>query len=216
MKTLHLHRLTLAALLVSASVLPAEAAPRNDMPRSAYFGISGDAMWLHDSSVNGGTTPRLDYDFGWGANAMVGTMIAPSASSMGDFRLEAEGGYKQAGLDNARGHLWAATYMGNLYFDLRNMPAWLTANSQLVPYIGAGAGGAYVHLPNSAIGGTDKHDNVFAYQFMAGVSFVMGSMPNTDWSLGYKYFATADPDFGGVKVDHLRSNNIELGMKWHF
>jgi hypothetical protein len=195
-----------------------------------YFALSGDLSWMRDTDTANsatGETGRIDYDTGWGVNAALGYLMP----AFGDFRFEVEGGYHQFGLDssvtsitgahNPNNDLKLFSYMGNLYYDLRSMSHWFSRQSQFVPYIGGGLGGTSVRLPrNSGLGATDDHDNVFAYQLMAGISYVASSMPNTDWSLGYRFFNANDPEFdagaGKVRLDDLRSNNIELGVRWHF
>ena len=62
---------------------------------------------------------------------------------------------------------------------------------------------------------------VFAYQLAAGVGYVISKQITLD--LGYKYFATAKPEFefsagfGGGKVEaEYSSHNIFLGLRYSF
>jgi OmpA-OmpF porin, OOP family len=194
-----------------------------------YGSLSGSANWLNDIDSNNtatGETGDIDADLGWGANAALGYMLP----AWGDFRFELEGGYKQYGLDdvassiggtvNPDGDFRIYSYMANLYYDLRNMHSWFNASSHWVPFIGAGLGGAYLRMPrNIGLGATDDNDNVFAYQAMAGIGYVPENS-RTEWYVGYRYFGTQEPEFdtagGSIDLDHLRSNNVELGMRYHF
>ncbi len=210
------------ATFLSASAAEAATDNHTGMFGNSYFAVSGNASWMRNSDTLNtatGETGNVDYNTGWAAQAALGYMLP----SWGDFRFELEGGYHQAGLDttttsitgttNPGGTMKIASYMGNIYYDLRSFHL----GSKLVPYVGAGAGGAYTWIPrNSGLSNTDRSDNSFAYQFMAGLSYVAASMPNTDWSLGYRYFAVHDPKFGAVEFDTVSSNSIELGARFHF
>jgi opacity protein-like surface antigen len=93
-----------------------------------------------------------------------------------------------------------------------------------VPYLGLGLGGARI----TAKGGepttgafVDDSTMVFAYQLAAGLGYVVSKEITVD--LGYKYFATAKPDFdftasfGGGKVKaEYASHNVFLGLRYNF
>jgi opacity protein-like surface antigen len=79
----------------------------------------------------------------------------------------------------------ALSFMVNGYYDFQ------LTNSSVTPYLGGGIGGANI---NGDLGlGDDDNDTVFAYQLMAGVGFEIN--PSTILTLGYRYFATTDPEF---------------------
>lgn len=115
---------------------------------------------------------------------------------------------------NADGDVSALSFMVNGYFDWQNP-------SPLTPYLGAGIGFARVSMNDLKVEGVrlvDDSDTVFAYQLAAGVGWEF--MPNLTLDLGYRYFATADPEFRDVEGDtfesEYKSHNLMLGLRIGF
>ncbi|MBI3630736.1 MAG: porin family protein [Candidatus Sungbacteria bacterium] len=190
-KTTFLGTCLLALAAGSAQSANQPAQSQSPQTWSSWYGsVSGDATWFHSHTGGGG-------------NADLGTELF--ANRIGDVRLEGEVGYH----DLPSSHYW--TYMGNLYFDFNGFST--EPGNRIVPYVGAGIGDADIHLH-------DASDNVFAYQFMAGISFVPDSTPNTAWSLGYRYLdssAVEGHDLLGLGTsERLHANNVELGVRFHF
>jgi len=206
-----------ACLATALAATPALAATNNNNNSSSrtsgfwanpYIGLSGDATWTPHSKTGGG------------GNVAIGGQIWPG--SFGDVRLEAEFGYhgvpSRSGSDGNNHYF---TYMANAYVDLSTIRPWSGSNSwQIVPYLGAGVGDATVHFGenrgfrsgfNNGFGSFHDNENAFAYQFMAGLTTVMPTMPNTDWSIGYRYTGSAR-----VSGSHLNANSAELGLRFHF
>jgi len=179
-------RITARFMVLSLLTLPAFGAQAVSntagMAGNWYAGLSGDFTWLHG-------------DTGGGGNAQLGYMF-PS-DGFGDLRLEGEFGYHDA----SSTHYF--TYMGNAYYDFGRWAA-NSGSVRIVPYLGAGVGDATVHFQRNGSG------DALAYQGMAGLSFICASMPNTDWSLGYRYQGS-DETHGS----RLNANNIELGVRFH-
>ncbi|MBV8938755.1 MAG: outer membrane beta-barrel protein [Alphaproteobacteria bacterium] len=173
-----------SALSLMISAAGEACAATNDW----YAGISGDVSWLNGH-----------YHTGGGGNVDLGYRFAPT--NMGDWRLEGEIGYHTFGGDSGYKDAHYYSYMGNLYYDIGGWNMGMAKNLQITPYLGAGLGDATVDKSG--------HSNSFAYQGMAGLNFTSASMPNVDWSLGYRYFATS----GNSSV---HANNIEAGVKFHF
>jgi len=215
----------LAAATLIASGLMATTAFAARQNGSWYAGISGDVSTLNSTNVTGATAgDNLKYKFSSGGNVAVGYEPQMFNNGTGDVRLEVEGGYHAFGLKDVtaggventspNGDLRVATLMGNVYYDLHN-------STSLTPYIGAGAGDAQINFAkNNGFGATTSSDNRFAYQFMAGVSYTMPSMPKVDWSLGYRFLGTTSPQFttttGDIKLDAIHASNAEIGLKYHF
>jgi outer membrane protein OmpA-like peptidoglycan-associated protein/opacity protein-like surface antigen len=84
-------------------------------------------------------------------------------------------------IDGADGQLESLSFMGNLWFDLKN-------SSRLTPYIGGGLGFRSVDLEINGTGGLagDDKDTVFAYQVGAGLSFALNT--RLSLSLDGRYF----------------------------
>jgi opacity protein-like surface antigen len=143
----------------------------------------------------------------------------------GTYRLEGEFAYRKNNLkeitfvgdptEPVGGDVSTMALMVNGYYDFR------TVSPTFVPYLGLGLGGARVkakaiHQDTSTI--YSDSDTVFAYQFAAGVGYVISKELTLD--LGYKYFATTKPEFQdttGVKVEvEYMSHNIFLGARYSF
>ncbi|MCB1539177.1 MAG: porin family protein [Rhodospirillales bacterium] len=207
---------TAAALL---AVLPyASIAHAAD---SFYVGAKGDIANPSNSSVSGSSTGKVKYGFSSGAGIVGGWQPEALSSDTGDVRFEGEASYHAMKLKNVlantnpSGDLKAIALMGNAYYDFNT-------GTGFKPYVGAGVGQGFVKFPKGqGLGNSDSTQNVFAYQAMAGVSYTPESMPQTDWSLGYKYMGFEKPSFsdgagGHVKLGSLHENAIEAGMRYHF
>lgn len=179
---------SLGLLGLCSAAVPAQAAA--NLQNNWYFGFSGDLTWLRHSNMGGGGNIDLGYQFS-------------------DFRLEGEAGYHGAGGDGGYSSTHYFTYMGNLYYDFNRAGAVSSAGWHVLPYLGAGLGDAAVHYGSGGVANTfHHHTNNFAYEGMTGLNFVSASMPTTDWNLGYRYLGTDSPN--------LNSNNLELGVRFHF
>lgn len=165
-------------------------ATTNDTQNSWYVGASGDLTWLRHSKVGGGGNLDLGHQFN-------------------DFRAEAEAGYHRASGKAGFNATHYFTYMGNVYYDFNRVFPSSGSGWHVTPYVGAGLGDAALHSGTVSFRTTFRHhEDSFAYQGMAGLTFVSASMPNTDWSLGYRYL--------GTDKDNLHANNLELGVRFHF
>lgn len=218
-----MQRIPSALLIISLFALPPLAAQAQSerWPRW-YLGLAASLTYLNDSDISGATTGEMEFDTGAGFAASLGYMPPFEMAPFNNMRLEAELAYRRNDLDQrvtggvastARGAMRVWSYMANAYYDFRNQTRW-------TPYFGAGAGGAEVKLGSqSGLGNTDETDNVFAYQFMAGLTYSPQSMPQTDWGLGYRYFATGDVEYATaasrVELEY-DSHNIELGARFRF
>jgi len=96
--------------------------------------------------------------------------------------------------------LTAYSLMGNFYLDFVNP-------SPVTPFLTAGIGMATVNLFDY------DHDTVFAYQVGAGLAFAIN--PHMSIDLKYRYFATEDPDFGGLEAK-FASHNVYGGFRFTF
>jgi opacity protein-like surface antigen len=97
--------------------------------------------------------------------------------------------------------------MANMYKDF-------PLGTGFAPFIGGGIGIANVEADFVGFGiNGKKDDTVFAYQVMGGGAIDLG--PQLKLDLQYRYFATADPDFGHVEAEY-RSHNFLLGLRFGF
>lgn len=213
----------LAVLATSAIVTPAAA----DV---AYLGLRGSYV-----ATDGGETrgPIISYDeeyvmYGFGVAAYFGWVLDDS------FRLEAEGGYRSADLDEVTivddttltyapgqvvdtgGDVQVGTAMVNLYYDIHLF------DGPILPWIGAGIGGAFIDyaIDDKENPGTfDGKDTTwaFAYQFRAGITFPIAD--GISMSLGYTFFQTEDftydNSFGEEQETDLTQHSGDLSIQFH-
>ncbi|MDE3060343.1 MAG: outer membrane beta-barrel protein [Pseudomonadota bacterium] len=199
------------ASLTALLAMSAHAATYSDSKwGNWYAGISGDLTWMNHTNTGGGGNVDLGYRFWTGTT--------------GDLRLEGELGYHGASNSgDFTGNTHYFSYLANAYYDLNNFRPWeggpwSGSGWHLVPYVGAGLGDATVHSGHNASLSNQSFNfrgnvNSFAYDFMAGLTLVSDAMPNTDWSLGYRYFGTTKATDDSGKI---HSNNLELGLRFHF
>jgi hypothetical protein len=163
-----------------------------------YVGLGVMAVMLEDADLSrGNDTGEASFDTGWGAMAFVG-------SKMELFRVEGELAFRRSDIDTVRsdtlpetgGEAEALSALFNAYLDF--------GRYEFRPFLGAGAGAA--RLKANLAGGSDR-DTVFAYQGIAGFSLGGGM------DLGYRYFATENPTFNGVKTEY-KSQTIYLAVRF--
>ncbi len=87
------------------------------------------------------------------------------------------------------------------------------------PFIGAGIGIAYLDaeldlsVPGFGAASASDDDTVFAYQGIAGVEYeIPTDMATIALGVRYSYFATTDPDFGGIEAEYA-THNIMFGVR---
>lgn len=183
----------LCILAVSVFAAPAFAA-------GPYVGGEAGPVFLSDSSNPIGGRD-VEFDTGYGLGAFGGY-------DFGTWRLEGELSYRKNDLKDFDGDISSSGLIGNAYYDFRMV------SPSIVPYLGGGLGFADVSLEAP---GVDDDDVVFAYQLAAGVGFVMNKQVTID--LGYKYFATSDPEFAtnaGKREAEYKSHNLFLGARYNF
>jgi opacity protein-like surface antigen len=191
-----------------------------------YLTLQGGATWLEDADIDFDGIPSSDFsieaEFDTGVNAGVAVGF-----DYGQARLEAEFVYRQNDFDKFTGHdfgdafedradgdISATSMMVNAYWDL-------PTGGPMTPYLGGGVGFANVswnEVEDEGLEVVDDDDNVFAYQLAAGIAFEVG--PNLALDLGYRYFATEDPElednFGDDFETEYNSHNATLGLRFMF
>lgn len=175
-----------------------------------YVSGSAGMTFLDDSSFDDGfDTGKMTFDPGFGTVGALGVQ-----KNM--IRVEAEIGFRGSSTDKVyfdgdprayslNGDLFAMSLMANAYYDLH-------FDSKFSPFIGAGAGVAYVDLDLDNTGSAD--DTVFAYQFMGGISYAINRRWNID--VQYRYFATSDPDLDGQIELEYASYEVLAGFRFSF
>ncbi len=189
-----------AAVLVA---LPVMAQAQTLQYPGFYAGIEGGGNYLFQTNV---ATPfgqsTIYPNIGWSAGGMVGyDFVGP--------RVELEGryDYNSATVSGGSATFGAAkdsiAVMGNLLYDFN-------AGGTIVPYIGAGAGVAFIK--SSALGLQDN-STLFAYQGILGVGYNID--PSWRLNLDGRYFGTSSPTLGG---QGYQNNNViaMLSLQYKF
>jgi OOP family OmpA-OmpF porin len=170
-----------------------------------YAGIEGGLNWMFNTSTTTafGQTGTIYPAIGWAAGGMIGyDFVGP--------RVELEGVYRnsQASVGGGPFNQFGASkddigVLANILYDFN-------AGGTIVPYIGAGAGIAFVR--SSALGfSTDTTQ--FAYQAIVGVGYNID--PTFRVNLDARYYGTTNPSFGGANYSNNNiSAMLSLQMKF--
>src|SRR6266496_1880321 len=176
--------LATAALVALPVMAQAQMAPNPGF----YIGAEGGLNWMFNSTVNPPgpvNNINLSPQLGWAAGGMIGyDFVGP--------RVELEGLYRQnnanvnfSGVGGGFGgfgvNIQQVSVMANLLYDFN-------FGSAIVPYIGAGAGVAFINA--SAFGAT-SNTTQFAYQGMIGLGYRIDE--NWRVNLEGRYFGTTTP-----------------------
>lgn len=185
--------------------------------RGMYFSGNAGLSILSDiDNAQGGIVLESSFDPGFNVGGAIGY-------NYGSARAEVEIAYRRNDADElsvlgfgvpSDGSVSALSFMVNGYYDFHS------GNSPWTPYFGAGVGGAHVDADISVLGLQLVDDSavVFAYQLMAGLGFNIS--PTTTLTMGYRYFATADPEFDdptGTPFDsEYQTHEFNLGVRVAF
>ena len=164
-------------------------------PTGFYIAAEGGANWMFNTSPTSTFTfagPSSFGNFSSNSNAYFNTGFVVGGALGYDFiglRVEAEGVYREntgtlaVGGFSAGFNFNEVAIMGNAYYDF-------LAGSAIVPYIGAGAGVAFLNA--GALGAT-RQSTQFAYQAILGVGWNIDSMFRLN--LEGRYYGTTAPNF---------------------
>ena len=175
--------------------LPAAAQAQSLQYPGFYIGAEGGLNWMFQTNAATpfGASGTLYPSTGWAAGGMIGyDFVGP--------RVELEGIYRsnQATVGSGPFNAFGASkddvaIMANVLYDFN-------AGGTIVPYIGAGAGIAFVRT--SALGGSTDTTQ-FAYQAILGVGYNIDPMFRVN--LDARYYGTTNPYFQGTGYSN---NNI--------
>jgi outer membrane protein OmpA-like peptidoglycan-associated protein len=192
-----------AALALLPFAVQAQSAPNQGI----YIGAEGGLNWMFNTTANvpgfGGAV-NIYPAMGWAAGGMIGY-------DFGGPRVELEGIYRsnQATLQaapvgfqqfTAGANINQTAIMANVMYDFR-------FGSPIVPYIGAGAGIAFVNA--SALNGSTSSTQ-FAYQGIIGVGYEID--PNWRINIDGRYYGTTNPTINNPLIGGVTyyNNNITL------
>lgn len=202
-------------ILVAAAALAVLSVPMSSMAADNSVYISGNVGlgMAMDSDIDNmpdlAGTAKATFDAGFLGTAVVGYDFA------GPFRAEAEYGWQKNDLDTLsysnrignfnQGDLKTQSLMVNGFYDVDTGSPWS-------PFVGAGIGWAKVDLNTPALPFADN-DDVFAYQFMAGVAYNVSEQLAIDAQ--YRFFGTQDATIQGADFG-MNSNDLMLGIRYSF
>lgn len=201
----------LAVLATSFIATAAQAAEQVRWP-NWYVGLHAGLNYRTDGDLTltpGGAT-EISSDVGFGGGISLGYVPPTTVPFFNNSRWELEFAYRANDNDNVDGDISSLNYYANVYYDFNNDTAW-------TPYVGAGLGLTQVDYDTQTVNGDDTQ---LGWQLLAGISYESQSLPNTFWSLGYRYQTTFD-DFAftsGVTNAELETENhgVELGARFAF
>jgi len=173
---------------VALATLPVVAQAQSLQYPGFYAGIEGGGNWMFNTNV---TTPfgaggTLYPQFGWAAGGMIGyDFVGP--------RVELEGIYRNNKATVGSGNFNAfgankddIAVMANILYDFN-------AGGTIVPYIGAGAGIAFVRTSAFNIANDTTQ---FAYQAIVGVGYNIDPMFRVN--VDARYYGTTNPYLAGT------------------
>ena len=159
---------------------------------------------------------EIDFDVGYGLSGAVGY-------HWGLFRVEGEINYAESDINefeivgigvSGSADVNSLGFMANAFKDFEISDGWQF-------YLGGGIGYAIVSINDASILDiplADDDDSVFAYQLGTGIGYQIS--PKTTFSLDYRYFATADPEFNDVDglpyEAEYDSHIIRIGVRVNF
>jgi opacity protein-like surface antigen len=218
---------TVALNLFIASARAADVAVPED--HGFYVSLFAGASFLDDVDTNVSLT---GYDYGYSVDTKTGYIVGGALGMRiwDPLRAEVELSYarwKAKSYDyqfgdfrtngDASGHLSATYLLGNLWIDI-------PTHSGFTPYVGGGAGVAWVDADTSFNGqplGYGDGEAGFAFQLGAGVKLDITEEVALD--VGYRYKGILDVDFedaGGAPDDFkggdLYSHNVQAGVVFKF
>jgi len=176
-----------------------------------YFTFTGSIDTFEDMALTNihsdlGVRPNMGREIGLGFNHSIGYQFRNSFSTELEFSYK--GGDFQPGTENPEGldgDMTTKSFLVNGIYSF-NIREFYT------PYIGYGVGLAS-HEANVK-DYKERGHGTLAYQLKMGVD--MEFSRKLSLLLGYRYFATDNPDFTGLFTAESSSHGIEAGIKYHF
>ena len=177
-----------------------------------YFTLTGSIDTFEDMTLTNidsdvGVRSNMGREIGLGFNHSIGYQFRNSFSTELEFSYK--GGNFQPSTDletdGLDGDMTTKSFLVNGIYSF-NIREFYT------PYIGYGVGLAS-HEANVKDKG-DRSHGTLAYQLKMGVD--MEFSRKLSLLLGYRYFATNNPEFVGLFTAESSSHSIEAGVKFHF
>lgn len=214
-----------AALSLCFSAVVAQAQYYSYLPPDAgpIFRVGVGPSFFQDGQLTqfgGPVSSPVDFETGLAFDAAFGWAFNKYAA------VDFETGYIGAKINGVPGYFSDNSRLYNIPFLVNATLSYPIPRTILVPYVGAGVGGADMIFDTDSFGdGADtvvgsENDVVFAGQVFAGMRFQLSRDFSLD--LGYKYFATDDPTFTyppdsfNIGFKGVRTHSILFGLVWKF
>lgn len=220
------YAISVAAALLGLGIVPVQAQYDSDSPPGAgpTFRFGGGPSFFQNGRLTqygASVSSPVEYDTGFAFDTAIGWAFNPYAA------LDFETGLIGAEINNVPGYISDNSYLYNVPLLVNFTLSYPLPHTHLIPYAGAGVGGADVVFdtdqfgpsPNNFVTGSEN-DVVFAGQAFAGLRFQLSR--NFSLDLGYKYFATDDPTFTyppdnfNVGFKGARTHSVLFTLLWRF
>ena len=203
--------------LLAAAIVTVIGSPAIARDHSGYIGLEGGVLFPETSHLGGTFSDSSGTDGTFGLKYKTGYDLDLNGGyDFGMFRLEAELGYKRAGLSRITapdvslpigGHARALSGMGNALIDFGG-------NGSFGGYLGGGVGIANVKFAGD---GVSANDTKFAWQALAGLYTPVSQ--NVDVGLKYRYFRTGKLKFSdstGEVSGRFSSHSLLASLAYNF
>ena len=187
------------ALMAAAALVALPVMAQAQTPSSGfYIGAEGGLNWLRNTTIaNQTVTPQT----GWAAGGKLGhDFVGPRVELEGIYRSNNTSQSFVMGTRGVVSQINQVSAMANLLYDF-------TPGSTITPYVGAGAGVAFVDSDTS-LGSTQ-----FAYQGIVGLGWNVDTNFRVD--LDGRYYGTSNPTVAGTTWTN-NSFSVMLGLTLKF
>jgi len=189
-----------------------------------YLGLHGGVAIPDESKAKDSEgSYNIDYDLGFDGSITLGYNLGDRYPKIGRGRVELEVNHAENDLDEAdfvEGKVGADGSIKRTGFMFNTIGEHKTRAGVII-YALLGAGWAKIELDNATILDeplADDDDTQLAFQVGAGVGWQLNRRITYD--LGYRYFATQDPDFSkddGKRLDYeYGCHRILAGIRFNF
>jgi OOP family OmpA-OmpF porin len=186
--------LVAAVALVALPVMAQAQTPSSGI----YVGAEGGLNWLLNTTiVNQSVSPQT----GWAAGGVVGyDFVGPRVELEGMYRSNSTGNSFFSGNRGFVSQISQVSAMANLLYDF-------APGSTITPYVGAGAGVAFVD------GDGSLSSTLFAYQGIIGLGWNVDT--NFRINLDGRYYGTSNPTVAGTTWTN-NNFSVMLGLTFKF
>lgn len=189
-----------------------------------YIGVQGGTGFASDATGSDADgNANFTYDAGYDGSIILGYDLGEEHPGIGKGRLELEFNTASNDLDGAEfleGEVGADGSAERTSIMVNTIGEYTTQSGMII-YALLGLGWAEINLDNVSVLGTpfvNDSNNQLAYQ--AGLGFGWNLSEHFVFDVGYRYYATTDPEFtkqDGTNLDYeYKSHRVLAGFRLHF